>query len=487
MALTSELIYEFVKATKDESKPASETTVYATTVEYNGSIWVQIDGSDRYTPVSTTTDMKAGERVAVTIKNHTATVTGNLSSPAARTDDVKEIGSQISEFEIIVSDRIDTDELTAINAAIENLRVESADIENAEILLAEIDKLQAKYAELEYVSATDVEALNADIENLRAVFGSFTDISADKLTVVNAELDNLKAYNAEFTYVSADVLAAIKAEIETLNTKYATIDFANIGEAAIKKLFSDSGIIKDLVVSEGHITGELVGVTIKGDLIEGGTIVADKLVVKGSDGLYYKLNTDGVTTEAEQTEYNSLNGSVITAKSITATKISVDDLVAFDATIGGFHISDSSIYSGAKASVDNTIRGLYLGADGQVALGDDANYLKYYKTADGSYKLAISAGSVVFSATGKTVEETVSDELSDIEIGARNLIRNSTNMIFSDYYFEDYTLTVAYDEVTGNVTVETNAIEVAVDGDNVELTSLVYDVTSDEDGDVILG
>lgn len=458
MSLASELIYEFVKATKDETKPASETIVYGTAVEYNGSIWVQFDGSDRYTPVSTTTDMKAGERVAVTIKNHTATVTGNITSPAARTDDVKEvggkveeIGSQISEFEIIVSDRISTDELTAINAAIEKLRVETADIENADILAAEIEKLYGKYAELEYVSATDVEALNADIENLRAVFGSFTDISTDKITAVNAELDNLKAYNAKFTYVSADVLAAVKSEINDLYVKkldanWANIDFANIDKATIGELFSESGIIKDLIVSEGRITGELVGVTIKGDLIEGGTVKADKLVVKGSNGLYYKLNIEGgATTSEEVTEedlQNGLSGSIIVAKSITAEKVAVDDLVAFDATIGGFHISNDAIYSGSKASVDNTTEGLYLGSDGQMALGDGDNYLKYYKTADGTYKLAISADSVVLRSSGKTIEETVSDELSNIEIGARNLIRNSATLAFADYYFTNADETV---------------------------------------------
>ena len=46
------------------------------------------------------------------------------------------------------------------------------------------------------------------------------------------------------------------------------IDFSNIGVAAIEKLFTDSGIIGGLVVSEGHITGRLVGVTIVGDLID---------------------------------------------------------------------------------------------------------------------------------------------------------------------------------------------------------------------------
>ena len=138
--------------------------------------------------------------------------------------------------------------------------------------------------------------------------------------------------------------------------------------------YSQSGLIENVVVSDGTITGNLIGVTIKGDLLEGNTVVADKLVIKGSDGLYYKLNTDGVKIESEQTEYNSLNGSIITAKSITATKISVDDLVAFDATISGFNISNDAIYSGVKETIDNTTRGIYLGKDGQVALGDSTNY-----------------------------------------------------------------------------------------------------------------
>ena len=133
----------------------------------------------------------------------------------------------------------------------------------------------------------------------------------------------------------------------------------------------------------------------KGDLIEGNTIAAEKLVVKGEDGLYYKLNTDGIKVEAEQTEYNSLNGSVIAAKSITASKINVTDLVAFGATIGGFKITENSIYSGAKTSVSNTTRGVYLDNDGQVSFGDSSNFLKYYKDQNGNYKLEITADTVV--------------------------------------------------------------------------------------------
>lgn len=436
MALSSELISQFVKATKDDSSnDNNESTVYGTVKEYNGKKYVQLDGSDLLTPISSTTDTKADERVTVMIKNHTATVTGNISSPAARTDDVQEIGSKISEFEVVIADKVDTKELNAERARIDNLVSENviirgeldANTANIKELTADSvkvnDTLTAHKADIE-----DLQAKNATIEGtLTAHKASIDDLTADNVTInstLNAHKANIDDLTADNATIKGNLTAA-KANIEDLKAnklsatdadlKYANIDFTNINQAAVEKIFSDSGIIKDLIVSEGKITGELVGVTIKGDLIEGNTIVADKLVVKGSDGLYYKLNTDGVTTESEQTEYNSLNGTVIQAKSITATKIAVDDLVAFDATIGGFNITESSIYSGVKNSVNNTTRGIYMDNTGQIAFGDGSNYLKYYKDTDGSYKLAISARSIKMGASGKNVEEAINDVKADID------------------------------------------------------------------------
>ena len=436
MALSSELISQFVKATKDDSSDDNnESTVYGTVKEYNGKKYVQLDGSDLLTPISSTTDTKADERVTVMIKNHTATVTGNISSPAARTDDVQEIGSKISEFEVVIADKVDTKELNAERARIDNLVSENviirgeldANTANIKELTADSvkvnDTLTAHKADIE-----DLQAKNATIEGtLTAHKASIDDLTADNVTINStlnahkANIDDLTADNAtikgNLTAAEANIedLKANKLSATDADLKYANIDFTNINQAAVEKIFSDSGIIKDLIVSEGKITGELVGVTIKGDLIEGNTIVADKLVVKGSDGLYYKLNTDGVTTESEQTEYNSLNGTVIQAKSITATKIAVDDLVAFDATIGGFNITESSIYSGVKNSVNNTTRGIYMDNTGQIAFGDGSNYLKYYKDTDGSYKLAISARSIKMGASGKNVEEAINDVKADID------------------------------------------------------------------------
>lgn len=280
--------------------------------------------------------------------------------------------------------------------------------------------------------------------------------------------------------VLAKEVIAKKISTDQADIKFANIDFSNIGKAAIEQFFATSGLIKNVVVGDQTITGELVGVTIKGDLIEGGTVKADKLVIKGEDGLYYKLNVDalGETTASSDDKYqNGLDGSVIIAKSITATKIDVKDLVAFGATIGGFKIGDNAIYSGVKETVDNTTRGTYLDKDGQVAFGDGNNYIKYLKDADGNYHLLVSASEIILG-TGKTVEETI----NDIQIGAKNLIRNSNNLIYPDYGFADPSLIVT-DDGEGNVDVQSDVVDFGDDGDSgVILTSELYDISDDGAG-----
>lgn len=489
MGLSNDLISQFVKITKDNTEVKGDNTVYGTAMEYNGGIYVKIDGSDRLTPVTTTANLKPGDRVTVIIKNHTATVTGNVTSPSASHKDLEDVSNklddacnQISEFEIVIAGKVNTKEfeaekaridslqadnvevkkkLTANEAEVENLKADNVEVKKkltaneAEIEDLKTKKLDADIADIKYATVENLDATNANVHNLEATYGEFKDLATekfaaneadikklqtDKLNASEADLkyatvENLKATNADvarleseqgdFKKLTAEKFEANEADIEKLKTdkldatsadlKYANIDFSNIGKAAIEHFYATSGIIKDLVIGDTSITGVLVGVTIMGDLIQGGTVKADKLVVKGEDGLYYKLNTEGMKTEVDQNEYNSLNGSIITAKSITATKISVDDLVAFDATIGGFHISEDAIYSGVKTSVDNTTSGLFLGSDGQMAIGDKDSYLKYYKDQNGNWKLEVTADTVRFGSSKKTVEETVTDIQKDVD------------------------------------------------------------------------
>ena len=447
MALSHELISQFAKIVKDDKKQSSESTVYGTVVtDGNGNKYVKLDGSDQLTPLtdserpsadSTTASANDGERVSVLIKNHTATVTGNISSPSVRSEDFKNLDDQVTDikkFDIVIAERVqanegyikklqtdkaDVGDLTAANAKITELETKKASVEELNAAKAEITdlkttKLDTEVANATYATIENLDATNANLENLDATYGQFQELATNKFAAVDADIKKLDTEKLSAT---------------TADAKYATIDFSNIGMAAIQKLFTDSGIIGDLVVSEGHITGKLVGVTIIGDLIEGGTVKADKLVVLGEDGLYYKLNTNGVTTTAEQTEYNSLNGSIITAKTITAEKVKVDDLVAFDATIGGFNITNSSIYSGAKESVTNTTRGIYLDKNGQISFGDADNYIRYYKASDGTYKLEISADNISIKSGGSGESTSLDAAIEDIKSDVNSLRNEITTLL----------------------------------------------------------
>lgn len=494
MALSEDLIAEYVKVMTEKEERSRESSAYGQIVKSGDKEYVKIDGSGLLTPIEKTTAVEDGDRVLVTITNHTAIVTGNISDPSSSGKQVKEIGNKITEFEIVIADKVSVKELeaevaridtvianniTATNAKFETIEAKVGKIDTLETDVLEVNKkLTAHAAEITTLTGDlatfreafiqDLDAINGDFHNLSSDYATFkestitnlnaaqanieqlnaTKLNADEadilyakieqLNAVKAHVDDLSAEFADFSVATADKLAANEAWILELNAKkldaesaeimYANIDFTNIEIAAIKKLFADSGIIKDIVVQDGVITGELVGVTIKGDLIQANTLVADKLVIKGEDGLYYKLNLEGLGKEnldkLVKEEYagddevfqNGLHGSTIIAKSITADRINVSDLVAFGATIGGYEIRDHSIHTAQKESVHNTTSGLYMDDKGQFAVGNSAHFIKYYYNEDKkTYMLEISAGTIKMGGSSKTVEETIKEVEKKVE------------------------------------------------------------------------
>lgn len=487
MSLSKDLIDQFVKATNDK-KDEKKTTAYGNVVKRDGKDYIKLDGSELLTPIETTVSLKQDDRVMVTIDNHKATVTGNITDPAASSNETKELGNKIQEFQIIIANKISvqqleaeigrinklfTDELKATNATVENIKAKTAEIdtikaENIQVKKditannAKVNSVESNLATFKNTTSENLNSINANIHNLNSDYGNFKQLTTNQLTTQTAKIGELDTK---------------KLDTQTANARYANIDFANINIAAVKKLFTDSGIIKDLVVQDGHITGKLVGVTIKGDIIEGGTIKADKLVVQGQDGLYYKLNVNGEKVEANQTQYNSLNGSIITAKSITAEKVNVSDLVAFGANIGGFKITNSAIHSVNKDSVNNTTRGIYLGQNGDFSVGDSNNYMKYfYDEASKKYKLVINADSITMGGSTKTIKEIIDDKTvytAELRSGRGTILKKDESTILYAMVYRDGKLVptnsvgtikwfrsgVLMPDTTPNITIQANSFQ----------------------------
>ena len=224
MGLSKDLISQFVKMTNDNKTEKKESTVYGTVHKdkTTGDISVHIDGSyesDGSTPIYTpipvdpslsTTLVKDGDRVSVMIKNHTALITGNLTSPAPRNSDVADAeatASQISELEIIVSDKVSTKELETERGRINdlyadndiinnNLKTNSADIKALEADNATIkESLTANSADIENLKSTTLHSILPDGTDLNTVIIPNTYIGKD---VVSAQYLNVPFESGTF-------------------------------------------------------------------------------------------------------------------------------------------------------------------------------------------------------------------------------------------------------------------------------------------------
>lgn len=267
MDLSNDLISKFVKITNDDKNKNSESTVYGTVVEYNGGMYVRIDGSDLLTPVETTADFKPNERVTVMIKNHSATVTGNITSPSTNegaviekvTEAVEDVeGKVITEVEILIADRVSTGQL------------------DAEV--ARIDELIAGKASVE-----DLTATNAEITNLKADKASVKD-----LTATNARIDSLQANKADITYLDAnfatiDELEAAHADIEILDAEVANINTLVNGNLTSDNILSLNITSQNTTMENAFVKDAMID-TVTANKIMSGTIDTNNVTIQSTDG-----------------------------------------------------------------------------------------------------------------------------------------------------------------------------------------------------------
>ena len=82
MALSTDLIKEFVKETNDVTKVKTETTCYGTAFFNGDEGFVKIDGSDILTPASFATSAHTNDRVLILLKGHQAIVIANITTPS---------------------------------------------------------------------------------------------------------------------------------------------------------------------------------------------------------------------------------------------------------------------------------------------------------------------------------------------------------------------------------------------------------------------
>lgn len=112
MDLSNNLVSQFVKITNDREKHTQQqqSKLFGTTVIYDDKQYVQIDGSDLLTPADSTVHIKDGERVTVSINNHTAIIDGNVTDVSASNEHLERVEAEFLEVKNdYVQFKIDTE------------------------------------------------------------------------------------------------------------------------------------------------------------------------------------------------------------------------------------------------------------------------------------------------------------------------------------------------------------------------------------------
>lgn len=185
MSLSSDLISQFARITNDNSKRDKGTVItYGTTILRGDSMYVKIDGSDVLTPVSSTVNVRDNERVTVMIKNHTATITGNITSPAANSKDSSDAGKTATNYMERTDDRglIIGDRTGAILRGNIQLKAESG---GASIALRDSTTILAKFSAITKIFTGVTSAANSTSSS--TITTEDEDGSEDSETITDVE------------------------------------------------------------------------------------------------------------------------------------------------------------------------------------------------------------------------------------------------------------------------------------------------------------
>lgn len=289
-------------------------------------------------------------------------------------DSIVAVRAHISK---LVAGNITTDQLYVDLAQIAVAQITTANINKANIGWAQIATLSAQIATIAQAQITTANIKNANIDWAQIAVIAAGSITADKLAAGS---------------VTTDKLAAGAVTAEKIASKTITADLIKA-----KTITADSGIIDDSAIgtaqiADGSITSAKI-VELNADLIQTGTLSAERLLLVGEDGVIYKINaaSSGLSmTELAKDQYkNYINGTVIVAKSITAAQIAAQT------------ITGNEILAGSVTAKEINVSDLF------------------------ASEATINALNAMDIRGNKYLQLYVTDAVDNISVGGRNLLRNT--------------------------------------------------------------
>lgn len=207
------------------------------------------------------------------------------------------------------------------------------------------------------ISARHVQADSINTKALQAESITAEKIAAGAITADKIDADAIHADHISADAITSDKIAAgaidaskILAGTITADKLISDLITANSGLIAV-------GAIGTAQIADGSITAAKI-VSLNADVIEAGTISADKIILVGDGGVIYELNVaaSGLQlSELSDEKYKSkINGTVLVAKSVTADQIAAKAITANEIasnTITAEQVNIANLFA-AQATID---------------------------------------------------------------------------------------------------------------------------------------
>ena len=330
MELSNNLVSQFAKL-NNTNKDNSGELVYGTTVMQGSKLFVNIDGSDTITPVVTMSDVKPGERVTVMIKDHSATIIGNITNPSAGTeemgkvlDEYDTIIAKIGNFELVVADKVSTEQLEAelaiINealigkATIAELEAVKATIEDLDVSKLEADLAIIEEAIIQKADIKDLDALHADISILESDVARIDTLVGGQLTMDN--IQSLILTSSKVTVDNAFIKDAMIDRVSASKLTAGTINTSLINIGSEDGSMSINGSLQQFKDANGNVRIQ-IGKDNNGDFT---------FALYGEDGVGQLINQNGITASAIE-DGLIVNKMVAENAAITGNKLDIQSVV----------------------------------------------------------------------------------------------------------------------------------------------------------------
>ena len=365
MELSTHLLKSFAKVVNQPSKETSKTsTIYGDLKNDKNDFYVKIDGSEEYIPTYTVVNGQTGDRVVCEIRNHSVLVTGNLSSPSATGDDVKQVSDKVDFLE---ANRITTDYLEAHYAEIDFANIKVANIKQGfmESLLVSQGIIANRVVGSEVIATNVLTGVNIYADDI--VAGT---LSVDRLVFRGSEQSVIYQLN--------NISGALQAEnVDTINGEVITP----------RTIAADRIIAKSITATDINVQNLVATGFIEANRLTSKNIVVDDLFatditaagsIKSSNYVY----TSGIYSTAG-VKMSMATGQIISrqfAIDASGNTYFAGQLSAPTGKIGGFTIGTNSLYSGPD-NLGSNKKGVYIGTDGISSIGDNGG--KYVQIRNG--------------------------------------------------------------------------------------------------------